>query len=94
MTPDDKSLQRLRQQYRLALERYIDLASAGSGRLTRLTPENLSGVERANLSVMTRKEEAAYDAYVRAKAELTNWLTQSLSQAIPRPASQAMSATD
>lgn len=85
MTPEDKSLQRLRQQYRLALERYIDLATAGSGRLTRLTPENISGVERANLSVMSRKEEAAYEAYVRAKIELTTWLMHPPTQTVAAP---------
>ena len=70
----DKELQRLRQSCRLALERYLDLASRESGRLTSLTPKSISQIDRANLLLLSQKEEAAHRTYRAAKAALRGYL--------------------
>lgn len=76
MTSEAKVLQKLRQNYRMALDRYMDVTGSCSGRLSRLTPETLSGIEYANLAVLERKEEMAREAYLKAKADLQKWLQE------------------
>ncbi len=70
----DKELQRLRQSCRLALERYLDLASHENGRLTTFTPESISSLDRVNLLLLSQKEKAAHQNYHRAKAALLTYL--------------------
>lgn len=70
----DKELQRLRQSCRLALERYLDLASHESGKLTTFTPESISNLDRVNLLLLSQKEKAAHQSYHRAKAALLSYL--------------------
>jgi hypothetical protein len=88
MGPDritDKELQRLRQACRLALERYVDLASDENGRLVRLRPESISELDRLNIMRLSRKESAAREAYSKAKAALVAYLEDTVvaSQAKP-----------
>lgn len=72
--PADKELHRLRQACRLALERYLDLASHGTGRLVNFTPESISGLDRLNVLLLSQKEKAARETYDRAKAALLSYL--------------------
>jgi hypothetical protein len=68
--PDPRVLQRLRQSCRLSLERYIDVASLNSGNLARVTPRSLDDLGRANLALLKRKEDKAYEAYLSARDAL------------------------
>jgi len=70
----DKELQRLRQSGRLALERYLDLASHESGKLTTFTPESISSLDRVNLLLLSQKEKSAHQHYHRTKAALLAYL--------------------
>lgn len=70
----DKELHRLRQSCRLALERYLDLANYGTGRLLTFTPESISGLDRMNVLLLSQKEKAARETYERAKAALMSYL--------------------
>lgn len=70
----DKELQRLRQTCRLALERYMDVASDATGRLTSLRPEALSPIDSVNIARLARKEAAAHEAYEKAKQSLVAYL--------------------
>jgi hypothetical protein len=77
LEPRITELSRLRQAYRLALERYIDVSSASSGRLLRLTPESISELDKANLQVTGRREAAAHETYLAAKTALLDYLIRS-----------------
>jgi hypothetical protein len=72
---ESRELLRLRQAHRLALERFVDVASATCGRMARLTPETISEIDRANLLVGTRKETLAHENYLAAKAALLEYLS-------------------
>jgi hypothetical protein len=74
--PDFRVLQRLRQACRVALERYVDIASNSSGHLARLTPGSIDKLGRVNLDLLVRKEEKAHDAYLNARATLLDYLLQ------------------
>jgi hypothetical protein len=69
-SPDAKDLQRLRQSCRATLERYVDLAFQTSGHLTRLTPGSVDRIGRANLVLLSQKEEQALKVYLRARSVL------------------------
>ncbi len=70
----DKELLRLRQSFRIALEKYLDIASHESGRLTSLTPEAISEIDRANLMLLSQKGKAAHLTYSRARTALIAYL--------------------
>lgn len=72
----DKELLRLRQSFRIALERYMDVASYESGRLTTLTPESISEIDRANLLLLSQKGKVAQQTYCKARAALISYLEQ------------------
>jgi hypothetical protein len=74
VAPDPKTLQRLRQSCRLLLERYIDVASLNSGNLSRQTPHSLDELGRANLALLKRKEDKAYEAYLAAREALLSYI--------------------
>jgi hypothetical protein len=74
VAPDQKALQRLRQSCRVALERYIDVASLNSGNLSRVTPLSLDDLGRANLALLKRKEEKAHEAYLAARDALQKYV--------------------
>ena len=71
---DQKQLGRLRQSHRLTFERYLDIATRICGRLASLTPESISDLDRANLQAIRRKEAAAHESYLRARAALLEYL--------------------
>lgn len=74
VAPDQKTLQRLRLSCRVALERYIDVASLNSGHLSRVTPLSLDDLGRANLALLKRKEEKAHQAYLAARDALHKYV--------------------
>jgi len=71
---DFKTLQRLRQACRIALERYVDLASHGSGQLARLSPSAVDQVARINVALLQQKEQRAYEAYLKARTNLQDFV--------------------
>jgi hypothetical protein len=73
-SPDHRTLQRLRQACRIALERYVDVASLNSGNLLRLTPHSVDNLGRANLALLKRREEKAHQAYLEARDALLNYV--------------------
>jgi len=75
----DKELLRLRQSFRIALEKYLDIASHESGRLTCLTPESISEIDRANLILLSQKGKAAHHTYHRARTALISYLERTAS---------------
>lgn len=87
---DFKQLQRLRQACRLAFERFVDIASHGSGELIRLSPANINQVSRLNVALLQQKEQKAYEAYLRARTNLMEFVLQSdntidVAEGIPAP---------
>ncbi len=74
LSPDHKTLQRLRQACRVALERYVDVASLCSGHLSRLTPLSLDDLGRANLALLKRKEDHAHQMYLNARDALSKYV--------------------
>ncbi len=70
IAPDPKTLQRLRQSCRIALERYIDVASLNTGNRASLTPLSLDDLGRANVALLKRKEDKAHEAYLAARNAL------------------------
>jgi hypothetical protein len=73
---DFKTLQRLRQACRTALERYVDVASHSSGQLARLTPGSVDKLGRINLALLRQKESKAHQAYMDARAALLEFVLQ------------------
>jgi|SRR5579863_1918204 hypothetical protein len=71
---DQKTLQRLRQSCRIALERYIDVASLNSGHLSRIAPLSLDDLSRTNLTILRRKEDKAHQVYLDARDALLEYL--------------------
>ena len=71
---DFKTLQRLRQACRVAFERYVDMASYGSGQLARLSPATVDRVARINLALLQQREQKAYEAYLKARAALLEFV--------------------
>lgn len=70
LEPDSKLLQRLRHACRIALDRYVDLASHSSGELSRLTPGSIDKLSRLNLALLQAKEDQALEAYLQARTAL------------------------
>jgi hypothetical protein len=71
---DPKVLQRLRQSCRVTLERYTDLASQSSDCLSRLTPASFDPLGRTNLTLLQQKENKAHEAYLKARAALSEYI--------------------
>lgn len=71
---DYKILQRLRQSCRMALERYVDIASHSSGQLACMTPGAVDQVGRANLALLRQKEQRAHEAYLEARSALLEYV--------------------
>ena len=71
---DFKTLQRLRQACRVAFERYVDLASHGSGQLARLSPASVDQVARINVALLQQKEQKAHEAYLKARGALQDFV--------------------
>ncbi len=76
VSPDHRILQRLRQACRVALERYVDVASLNSGNLSRLTPLSLDHLGRANQALLKRKEERAHQVYLDARDALLKYVME------------------
>jgi hypothetical protein len=76
LLPDHKALLRLRQACRIALERYVDVASLNSGNLSRLTPLSVDDLGRANLALLKRKEERAHQVYLDARDALLKYVME------------------
>lgn len=71
---DFKTLQRLRQACRVAFERYVDMASYCSGQLARLSPATVDRVARINVALLQQREQKAYEAYLKARATLLEFV--------------------
>jgi len=74
LEPDSKLLQRLRHTCRIALEKYVDLASHSSGELTRLAPGSIDRLSRSRLALLQTKEDQAHEAYLKARANLLKYV--------------------
>lgn len=71
---DPKVLQRLRQSCRVTLERYVDLAGQSLDCLSRLTPASSDRVGGTNLMLLHQKEIKAHEAYLKARATLSEYI--------------------
>src|SRR5579863_7318270 len=74
VSPDYKTLQRLRQSCRVTLERYVDTASQTAGHLATLTPGSFEPLRRANLALLKQREDKAHEVYLKARAALLSYI--------------------
>jgi hypothetical protein len=72
---DFKELQRLRNSCRLALERYVDVASEASGQIIRLSPAAVDDpLTLLRVNLLRQKEQKALGAYESAKGKLLEFV--------------------
>jgi hypothetical protein len=73
---DPKVLARLKQSFRMALERYLELVSQSADHLVRIGPGSVDVLSRVNLLLLKQKEEKAHAAYVRTRAALLAYVLE------------------